>query len=209
MATEVLVQGRTGPVVQADGSYGYGRQDRTAALVTTDAHGRYQEGTARGAIFMAANSANQALSVANATATGIILSNPFGSGKNLILLEAIAVIDVAATAMGAIALFANVNPVAAATTHTTPLIVRPTLLGSTNTTVGLADSSATLPATPVIVRPLMGVYWITANAAVVNFTVKDEIAGALAIAPGCAVSIQAVTTAVTGLFSLTWEEVPV
>jgi len=175
-------------------------------IVNDTGTGRYAENVMNGATFIASNSANQALSVGNSTATGLVLTNPAGSGKGLVLLEAIGALDIAATAMGGVALFANVNPVAAAVTHTTPLTVRPAALGSTATGAGLADSAATLPATPILVRPLLSVYWITANAAVANLAFKDDIGGALVVTPGCAVSIQAQTTAVTGIFSMTWAE---
>lgn len=204
-----LEEMKVGPQIAGDGTIVVARATKDATTAVQDAHGRYLESAYRGNLFMASNSANQALSVGNSTATGIILSNPAGSGKNLAIIEVIGALDVAATAMGAVALYANVNPIAAATTHTTPLTIRSCLLGVTGNSVAFADSAATLPATPIIVRPLLSVYWITANAAVVNLSFKDDVGGALILTPGTTASVQAVTTAVTGVFSMTWEELPV
>jgi hypothetical protein len=205
----IPAQAQVGPRVVSDGSENIVRSTRTGEIGSSDVHGRYVEGTSRGLIFQASNSASQALSVANSTATGLILSNPAGSGKNLYILDISVGIIAAVTAVGGIALYGNVNPVAAATTHTTPLIVRPSLLGQSGTPAGLADSAATLPTTPVIVRMLLGYQWVTANATVAVMFAKDEVAGVIGVAPGCTVSVQAVTTAASVIASMTWEELPI
>lgn len=205
----MLVEGQIGPVLASDGTQQQMRQTRDSAIAISDAHGRYTESVSRGNVFTAANSAVQVLTLGVAAATGLVLSNPAGSGKNLFILEIQAWIAAAVTAVADVALFANVNPVAAVTTHTTPLVVRPTLLGNSNTSVGLADSSATLPAAPVLLRPLFGWHWVTGGTPTAQLGVKDEVAGAVGIAPGCAVSIQGVTVAHSILGSITWEELPV
>jgi len=199
-----MIPGRVGPAVLTDGVQREDRLDRTGAAVSTDAHGRYMEASLRG-MFFACNSAAQALSLGSLTATGIILSNTAGSGKNLVICEILGCLTVEPTADGAILLFANVNTVAAAVVHTTPLVVRPTILGATSVAVGLADSAATLPATPIIVRPLLSSIFGTA-VGLAQTSIRDDVGGALIIAPGAAVSVQAVTTAVTGIWAISWEE---
>ena len=206
----MLAETTTGPNLLADGSQKPLRSDRSGALVVTDAHGRYTEAVLRGNVFIAANQAVQALSLnSTATATGLILTNPAGSGKNLVLLEIEAYIAAAITAVANVALMANVNPVAAAVVHTTPLSVRNALIGGAPAGVGLADSAATLPAVPVLVRSLFGWHWVTAGTPAVQLGVKDDLGGSLIVAPGCSVSLAAVTVAHTVVASIMWEEIPV
>jgi len=169
--------------------------------------GKYFEGTANGQTFVAANPAGQALSVASATATGLILSNPAGSGKAMAILQIDIGLTVGPTGVGAVCLFANVNPVAAAVVHTTPLIPRPCALGTSGLPAALVDSAATLPVAPVIVRNLMGIHWVTANAVVANMSIHDDVGGSIVVTPGCAVSVQSLTTANTANTSMTWAEV--
>ena len=53
----MLSEVRTGPITTGDGAVNPQRADKTGATVTTDAHGRYFEGTLRGNVFAAANQA--------------------------------------------------------------------------------------------------------------------------------------------------------
>lgn len=203
----VLIDTRTGPIVQADGAGDQPlRQGRSGALVVSDAHGRYYEAALRGNLFVAANTAVQALSLGSATATGLILTNPFGSNKNLILLEVACYIAAAITAVANVALFANINPVAATVVHTTPIVPRNALLGA-GTGVGLVDSAATLPAAPTLIRSLFGWHWVTAGTPATQLGVKEVIDGGIILAPGTAVSVQGVTVAHTTISSFVWEEV--
>lgn len=157
-------------------------------------------------IFVASNQAGQATSTAlSTTQTGITLSNPFGSGKTLVLLQFRAAFTTAPAAIATLVLTANVNPNAAAVVHTTPLVVRPANLGVTKGATGLVDSAATLPAAPVVVRGLGGP---VATGSVSQMQIVDDINGSLCVAPGCAVSVNSLTTAISGVFSLVWEEIP-
>jgi hypothetical protein len=63
------------------------RGDRSGAVVVTDGHGRYQEAVRQGNVYVASNQAGQALSTAlSTTQTGFTLTNPSGSGVNLVYL---------------------------------------------------------------------------------------------------------------------------
>ena len=201
---------KTGYLATSDGAVNTARSDKSNALVTVDGHGRYQESVYRGNVFTASLQSSTAVTNLATTATGLILSNPAGSGKNLVLLELLLAqtSTAAASANAAIVLAANVNPNAAATVHTTSLTVRNALLGSSIGSVGFADSAATLPVAPVVVRTI----WqpsvsATATTAIPPF-IKDEIAGALLVAPGCTVSLSAFG-AISVIATITWEEIPV
>ena len=198
---------RVGPQVNADGSLVVGRVARTGEQVVSDGHARYQEAVLRGAVFLAANQAGSAVTNLATTATGLILTNPLGSGKNLVVIEIgfIQTSTAAATANAGLQLAANVNPAAAAVVHTTPLTVRNALLGG-STGAGLVDSAATLPAAPVVILNL----WqpsVSATATTgIPPVVKFDIDGKVILAPGTAISLSALS-ALSGAAHVLWEEV--
>lgn len=157
-------------------------------------------------IFLASTQAGVALSTAlSTTQTGLTLSNPFGSGKTLVLLKFFGALTTAPAAISTVILAANVNPNAAAVVHTTPLTVRAGNLGVTKAATGLADSAATLPAAPVVV---MGLGGPVATGSVSQPQIVTNLEGSVCVAPGCAVSVNALTTAISGVWTLIWEEIP-
>lgn len=157
------------------------------------------------AIYVASTQAGVATSTGlSTTQTGLTLTNPAGSGKTLVVLSVAGAVSAAPAGASALVLAANVNPVAAAVTQTTPLTVRRANLGVSGTGAGLAASAVTLPAAPVVVRALQSP---VAASSITPAQVLDNINGELCIAPGCALSLSSITTAVTGVWSITWEEV--
>jgi len=194
---------RIGPTSGGSGTAAPFRGDGTGAQAVTDAHGRYAEAARRGSLFYAASQAAQAISVALATAyTGLCLSNPAGSKVNLELLSVGLALSVAPAAIAPIGLIGGQSTTAVV--HTTPLLPASTLLG-TPRGVGLADSVATIP-TPLWLQLLMGGF--TAAALPSTSPADVDIAGKWIIPPGGFIAIGALT-AVTGLWSALWEEVPV
>lgn len=206
--SELVMKGRIGPGSGQDSGEDTIRLGRTLEQIVSDAHGRYYEAVVRGNVYCAANSAAQATSTANATATGLILTNPVGTGKVLSILDIVVGVGAAVAAAFEVGLFANINPLAAAVTQTTPITPRNALLGSANVGVGLAASSATLPATPTHIRTLLASGWVTATAQSQEVA-KDEVAGAIALLPGTAVSIQSIVGTQSVIASITWEEIAV
>jgi hypothetical protein len=156
-------------------------------------------------LFVASTQAGVATSTGlSTTQTGFTLTNPFGSGKTLVILQVRGALTSAPAGVATVVLAANVNPNATAVTQTTPLTVRSANLGNTKGAVGLAASAVTLPAAPVVVRGLGGP---VATGSVSQPQLVDDIDGALQVAPGCAVSINSLTTAVSGVWSVVWEEI--
>jgi hypothetical protein len=209
----IEIQGRTGIMGQqtslGDGvniDPWLGPQSHT---MVADWAPRYSELARKGMLFNGANQAGQAITNLNATATGLILINPLGSGKNIWVIDiAISQSSAGTTTQPIIVLAANTNPLALGSyTLTTPLTINSALLGVTATPAGKLLSSATLPAAPVIVRSI----WAEQNTAAGETTtlpyIKDEIAGAIGVAPGCAISLSA-TSAISALSSITWCELP-
>lgn len=201
------VSGQSGPQTLSDGAQPGGlRVSRTGELNTSDAHGRYQEAVYRGNVFLASTQAGQALSTAlSTTQTGFTLTNPAGSGKNLVVLGAQIALTTAPAGISTLLWAANVNVAAAAVTQTTPLTVRNALLGSGGNAVGLAASAVTLPAAPVVVRAVGG--GPVATGSVTAPFISDEIAGQIILAPGTAISLSSLTTAISALVSVVWEEI--
>lgn len=182
----------------------------SGASVVTDAHGRYFESSMRGQLWIAANQAGVALSNLSSTCTGFCLTNPAGSGRYISLYEVglMQTSTAAAQANAGIQLAVTVNTVAAVVVHTTPLIVRNCLIGASGTSVGLADSAATLPAAPVAVMNL----WQpsvsgTATTAIPPMTIFP-IDGKITLLPGTTVSLSALS-ALSVAAHMVWEDLPI
>jgi len=155
-------------------------------------------------VYVAANQAGQALSTAlSTTQTGFTLTNPANSGYNLVILQIRVAFTSAPAGVSTVVAAANVNPIAAAVTQTTPLTVRSAKLGNPSVGVGLAASAVTLPAAPVVVRAIGGP---VATGSVSQPQIVDDVNGALQVTQGCALSINALTTAISAIISVTWRE---
>lgn len=156
-------------------------------------------------VFVASTQAGVATSTAlSTTQTGFTLTNPAGSGKNLVVLDVVVAFTTAPAAAATVVYAANVNPVAAAVTQTTPLTVRSAQLGKAANSVGLAASAVTLPAAPVVVRALGGP---VATGSISPGYHRDQVNGALVLTEGSALSLSSLTTAVSAVISMTWKEV--
>jgi hypothetical protein len=168
--------------------------------------GRYYALAYNGLLFMASLSAAQALSVASATFTGLAVSNPAGSGKNLIILDAVVALAAAVTAVSTPRL-----GYAAAVALTTGNAVGPSagIAGSGAASVAKVGASATLGAAPTTMRALMGVDWVTGGTPVAAIYAKDDIGGAIIIPPGQMATIDALVGACSVIPSLTWAELPI
>lgn len=185
-----------------------GRADHSGAYVAQDAHARYVESVLQGNVYTASTQAGVALTVGlSTTATGIILTNPPNSGKVLALIELLAALTTAPAGISTVGLQAVVTPQIAETTHTAALVVRNARIGNTSMASGKVDSSATLAATPVCVRAVPG--GPVATGSVTSAYIKDEIAGAIILEPGTAIATFALTTAISALLTVTWEELPI
>lgn len=204
---DVAIQGQVGPQTLYDGNSEDFREGRTGEFIVQELHGRYYEQAFRANVFCGANSAAQATSTSSATATGLILTNPVGSGRYLSLIDVTVGVGAAVAAAFEVGLFANINPLAAAVTQTTPITPVCTALGSAAKPVGLLASAATLPAAPTHIRTLLASGWVTATAQSQELA-KDEVAGAIVLLPNTAVSIQSVVGTQSILASITWEEIP-
>lgn len=181
------------------------RADKQGGLAVTELQARYYEQTYRANTFMASNSAAQAVSVALATTyTGLCLSNPLENTKNVVLLTVGTALTVAPAAIASLHLITGFSKTTAVT-HTTPVAPQTGLVGSRVAASALVDAAATIP-TPVYSMSLMGGF--TAAALPSSPNTVFAIEGAIILSPGAFVAVGALT-AVTGIFSFSWMEVPV
>ena len=207
-----VFQGQVGTQGVADGTYPNVRMDKFGGVVVTELNARYYEQAYRGSVFMASNSAATAFTIQGTTgATGFILSNTAGNSKNLVILDIIFQYTIATAAAAVAVLYAGTSPLSTAVIHTTPLTVTPAIIGSTSTAIGKADSAATIVvANPSLVPiRIIQAAATTGAAAVVLPYVKDEVAGAVIVPPGCFVAIQGTAAIAGGVASMTWMELPV
>lgn len=213
----MLVQAQAGGIPTQSNKSGQNNvaQGWLNELLVTELNPKYAALTQNQNVFTASLQAATSVSLlSTATATGYILSNPAGSGKNLVLLEANIQLAATEVATGTnLVLAFNNNPIAAAVVHTTPLTVAATLIGSGAAAVAKVDSAATLPAVPTALRPI-GLAQITfgtaATAGLAQVpTIKEVFDGSIVLAPGTSVSLATITTAISVLASFTWAETPI
>lgn len=173
--------------------------------VLVSAYGpRWREMVRRKICYFAANQAGVAAPAGLTTSsTNFTLYNPLGSGKVLWLIDIVGQCTIDPAADAAWWLVGNLSPAQAAPASVTALTVRNCYLGA-GAGVGLAYSTATLAATPVVIRPLFSVPWATA-AGFGQTYLRDQVDGELGIPPGVYVSVQA-SAAITGVWSMTWAE---
>lgn len=163
----------------------------------------------QGKVFTAANTAAVALTAVNVTTTGLVVFNPWGSGKKLIMLDWGWASSVVGTGVGNLGL--AVMPASqTAVTNTTPITVQAADgSGPAGSAAGRASSSATLPAAGVAAKWLGGNIWVTGGTGDHPYILTGSLDGSIILVPGSAVHFTIVTTVMTGLGSFTWAEVPV
>lgn len=159
--------------------------------------------------YHACTQAGIALTVALGTVvTGFCLSNAPGSGRVLMPLQSIVT---PTTAPAGIATMGWGYSYHASTlvVHTTPLVVRSGLMGAlaaADAKHGLADSAATVPATQVAIRPILG--GPVAAASISDTNGIDNWNGCAVLLPGGSLSTFVLTTAISAMISMTWLSLP-
>jgi hypothetical protein len=206
------IEGKVGYPGKISGIGNSIRQGSFGDVVVSDGMPRYYEATINGLIFTASNVAAQAVSVALATTyTGLCLSNPVGSGKNLVLLSGQYALTVAPAAIASLHLIAG-GSAAGVVTHTTALAapgIQSSLIGqgsgiTNQSSVAKVDSAATI-VNPYYLMPLGSGF--TAAALYATTPAEIDFGGKFVIQPGGWVAWGALT-AVTGFGGFTWMEVP-
>jgi hypothetical protein len=180
-------------------------QGNLGESLVSEVMARYYQLAYNGLVFSASHSAAQALSVNSTTFTGLAVSNPANSGKNLVILDvsiaiAAAVAAVTTPRLGYAAIVAltagnSVGPTAA-------------IVGNAGG-VAKVGASGTLGAAPVSIRPIMGVDWVTGGTPVAMIYTKDDVGGAIIIPPGQMLTLDSLVGACSVLAGFTWAEIAV
>jgi hypothetical protein len=159
----------------------------------------------QGKVWEACNQAGVTLSALSTTATGLILTNPWGSGVNMALLTAAWAFTTAPAGASVVGLAMSPLPSATAVTHTTPInqIQSGILVGNGTSSRAFVDTAATTVGTPVFIRVLGGP--VAASQINPPF-IHDVMNGAIILPPGTSLQFAYVTTAAVGMASIAWTE---
>ncbi len=158
-----------------------------------------------GNVYHSHNTTAGEVKVLSATCTGLVLENPHGSGKILVMKSAqFANSTLAAIAEVGLVVSTSVSTVVSATTTAT-VIHNAKLQGSNiDTGAGKAYSIATLATTPVWYRSMGSVELSGSVESGIN---EANLDGDTLIMPGTYIALATLTTARTGLCSFTWAEI--
>lgn len=201
------IGGTTGPA----GAAGTQHTDAQGNLLTAQNQPANYAAAYAGVVGFAANQAGATTSIGLATTyTGLCLSNPAASGKNLAIMRVAGTFNVAPAALTSIGLIVGFA-VGGITAHTTPLTPTNGLIGTlvANPLVGLADAACTLVGASA--NAPSWARWIAVTPAATSvLSFNDDVAGALIIPPGgyCAIGTSIASPAAGLLASMTWEERP-
>ena len=162
-----------------------------------------------GNMFCACNQTGATVTLINtSTATGFILSNPWGSGKKLVLKDVMFAYTTVPTATAVVFLCHSIAPSATAHATVTSLAVYGADgSGASTVSVARAYSASTTPNLPVYSRVLG--YSPTTPATTGGLVLKDNVDGAMILVPGSYAQISYITTAPVGITYAAWAEVAI
>jgi hypothetical protein len=158
----------------------------------------------QGKVFHACNAAGVILTAVGTVVTGLTLSNPFGSGKKVILIQATFMPTTVPAATYVAGLAVGYSPTAV--TLTTPVSSYSSDASGKNDAVARVCSSATFPVAVVLARATG--YAPTTPATTGGVGMVDMEDGGIVLSPGGYCVVSMVGTAPTGITSYSWIEVP-
>ena len=158
-----------------------------------------------GNMYHSNNTTAGAVTVLSATCTGLALSNPLGSGKNLVVSN-MSFVGSTLSTIAEVGVAVSSSVANAVQTGTAAVVHNAKLAGSnSNLGKGRTFSIATLLSTPVWLRPI-GSARVTGTTEGTNaFTASFD--GTIIVTPGTYIAFSTLTAARTGLCSISWAEV--
>jgi len=172
--------------------------------IVSELHGRYYEQTARGFTF-SLNTQGTAVTTTAALATtwtGLGVSNPVGSGVNLVLLA----FSATQFAVGAAA---TVGILGGAGTFASGLTPQNRLIGGGTASKANGSASATI-STPLLIQTFGSLGSLATTGYGLENGIFVDIGGAIVVPPGSFIcSYTSIVTTSALYFGYTWEEVPV
>lgn len=165
----------------------------------------FREQALLGNMYHACSAGAVTLSTVSTTCTGLALSNSPGSGKNLVVKNVSFAPSTAPAGAAVVGLAIHTGISTTEATHTTPMVVHNAIAsGAVTNSKGKADAAATLPSTPLWLRPLGSV---VAASSISPAKYNEDVDGTIIIPPGGCLSLSYLTTAAVGIASVTWVEV--
>lgn len=164
----------------------------------------------QGKVFCAANVSAKSVIAVTTAMTGVILHNPAGSNKKLLIAHVGFVWTTTPAAVHNLGL-ALAYPNATAPASLTAIgsgVLNADGSGVSATAVGRAYDAATLPVAPVSIRWFGGAAFSGTAATTGPFSMVDYVDGGIILVPGASLCFSAVTTTAVGMGSVTWVEVP-
>lgn len=158
----------------------------------------------QGKVFVGANVSAKSVIAVTTAMTGLILWNPIGSNKKLIIIDWGFVYTTGPTAVTQLGLAVMVSNNTIPTSLTVAGRSAISADGAGNIPSGIVWDAATLPVAPVAVRWADG----SCGTAVTTANTLDRVDGSVILVPGAAVALTTVTTTAVGMGSITWAEVP-
>ena len=161
-----------------------------------------------GQLFTACNQSAATVTLINtSTATGFILSNPYGSAVKLLIVDANFTYTTAPTAIATVFLAGSIAPSVTAHATVTALgVYGADGSGANGLAKGRAYNASTTPNLPVYIRALGNPQITVAGSAMV--TMPWTMEGCLVLVPGSYMQISYIGQAPVGMTSMTWAEVP-
>lgn len=162
-----------------------------------------------GQVFTAANVSAKSVVAVSTTATGLILYNPAGSGKQIFILDAGFAWTTAPAAVHNLGIATQAPSLTAPATVTaagSPVVVSNSS-GNAGNSVTQAYDAATLAVAPVARRWFGGAVY-GSGVGESPYSLIDHVDGAISAIPGGVILLCAVTTTAVGLGSFTWLELP-
>jgi hypothetical protein len=174
-------------------------------------HGKFYDAAIDARLFHAATAAaGVAPGTAIGTTAAFSLHNPFGSGVDIAIVIAAAGYISGTLGAGTIWHLVNDDPAAAAPTGTAIAELTGRLTGTAPK--GVALTTATLAATPKIIRPFGSLQASLASTAVAPWQLYEEVGGGIVLPPGCTYSLHSTAAAGTTplvAFGVSWEEITI
>ncbi len=162
----------------------------------------------QGKVFTAANVSAKNVSVTGTSMTGVIVYNPVGSGRKLVLIDAGFTWTTAAVAVHQLGVgVMNSSPTALSSLTATGSPAQ-AADGTGMTGAGIAYDAATVPVAPTARRWFGGATYASA-AGNSPYQLIDRVDGSIIAVPGALFCLLALTTAANGAGHMTWAEYPI
>lgn len=212
----LLVAASVGNTSQPAGTNAPLRGGNMGQLIVDELYGAQYESTYRGQSFVGANQAVVATALQTgltATATGgLILSNPIGNTKNLVVRNVAIGVLVAQTSASIMGLMVASSPSVAIAGTLTVVASQPALSGGPAATgVLYSSASVTLQSTPILARVIGSLATGALTTQISSGIGPIDLQGGMILQPGSAMAFYGTGagTASSLLFSFGWHEVPI